>query len=375
MIMKTTVFNLLLFVAFLNLGTYSYAQVGIGTTNPHASAMLEIQSNDKGVLIPRMNTLTREGISNPAAGLLVFDTVTNSFWYYNSGWVELVSEKTLIDIDGDTKVELERTTDADEINFTTGAVDRMKIGSDGEILMGTDLSDQSPDAPKTFVEIGTDGTIKLGNKGASTTPDSDTDQEQNYTKITADGSLSYVGNATRWEDLKVPVNSVKIKKTELDEARWDIFIGNLALLWFENGKEDDAVFTVQMPHGWKEGTAIKPHVHWTTGRGGDTTAPGNNRVEWNLEYTWATVGEVFNNTSTNTGSVVEAPNDGSILVKEHVITPLGAISGNGKTLSSMLVCRLYRSGTDSFGGDAGLLEIDFHYQVDSDGSNQEYTKE
>ena len=48
--------------------------------------------------------------------------------------------------------------------------------------------------------------------------------------------------------------------------------------------------------------------------------------------------------------------------------------GVKKTLSSMLVCRLYRSASDSYGGDAGLLEIDFHYEIDSDGSRQEYTK-
>ncbi|GGK42956.1 hypothetical protein GCM10007963_08760 [Lutibacter litoralis] len=370
---------MLLFITFFCLGTFSYAQVGIGTTNPDASAMLEIQSNSKGVLIPRMNTLARTGIASPAAGLLVFDTVTNSFWYYNSGWVELVSEKTLVDTDNDTKIEVEKVTDTDpngdEINFTTRNVERMKIGNDGEILMGTDLSDQGDgNPPKTYFEIGADGTIKLGNKGGSTTPDSDTDQEENYTKITSDGSLSYVGNATRWEDLKVPVNTIKIKGT-VDDAKWDDFIGNTALLWFEGGKSQDAVFTVQMPHGWKEGTAIYPHVHWTTGRAGSSTGPEDNRVEWNLEYTWAKVGEAFSATSTNTGSVVAAPNTGTIAVKEHVITPLGPISGNGKNLSSMLICRLYRSSTDTFGGDAGLLEVDFHYQVDSDGSNQEYSKE
>jgi len=368
---KSHIFLKISLIFTFSFGLTCFAQVGIGTTNPHSSAMLEIQSNNKGVLIPRMNSSTREGISNPAAGLLVFDTVTNSFWYYNSGWVELVSEKTLIDTDGDTKIELERTTDADEINFTTVNTDRIKIGNDGKILMGTNLANQTT----TFFEIGSDGIIKLGNKGSSSTPDSDSGAEENYTKITADGSLSYVGNATRWEDLKVPVNSVKIKNTELDEARWDTFMGNLALLWFENSKEDDAVFTVQMPHGWKQGTAIKPHVHWTTGRGGDTTDPGNNRVEWNLEYTWVNVGDAFAAPITITSSAVAGPNTGSIAVREHVITPLGSIAASGLELSSMLVCRLFRSGTDSFGGDAGLLEIDFHYQVDSDGSNQEYTKE
>ena len=55
------------------------------------SAMLDIQSNSKGVLIPRMTTAQRTGISHPATGLLVFDTNTGSFWFNKStGWEELV---------------------------------------------------------------------------------------------------------------------------------------------------------------------------------------------------------------------------------------------------------------------------------------------
>ncbi len=64
--------------------------VGIGTTNPNNSAALDIQSNSKGVLIPRMSTVQRNAIPSPATGLLVFDNTTNSFWFRNAtDWVEL----------------------------------------------------------------------------------------------------------------------------------------------------------------------------------------------------------------------------------------------------------------------------------------------
>jgi hypothetical protein len=56
-----------------------------------SSAMLDVQSNSKGVLIPRMNTAQRTTISNPANGLLVFDTDTESFWFFGSGWTELIN--------------------------------------------------------------------------------------------------------------------------------------------------------------------------------------------------------------------------------------------------------------------------------------------
>jgi hypothetical protein len=60
-----------------------------------ASAMLDIQSNSKGVLIPRLTTAQRIAIASPATGLLVFDTNTGSFWFRKStGWEELVDAST-----------------------------------------------------------------------------------------------------------------------------------------------------------------------------------------------------------------------------------------------------------------------------------------
>jgi len=68
-----------------------FAQVGIGTTAPDPSAMLDIVAKDKGLLIPRLTTVQRTtAIISPATGLLVYDTDTNSFWYYNgAAWVNL----------------------------------------------------------------------------------------------------------------------------------------------------------------------------------------------------------------------------------------------------------------------------------------------
>jgi len=66
--------------------------VGIGTETPDASAAMDISSTTQGMLIPRMNTAQREMISSPAAGLLVYDITTNTFWFRdNTAWTELVA--------------------------------------------------------------------------------------------------------------------------------------------------------------------------------------------------------------------------------------------------------------------------------------------
>ncbi len=63
--------------------------VGINTT-PDNSAVLDVVSTSKGMLIPRMNSTQRTSIASPATGLLVFDTQTQTFFYrHSTGWQEL----------------------------------------------------------------------------------------------------------------------------------------------------------------------------------------------------------------------------------------------------------------------------------------------
>jgi polyhydroxyalkanoate synthesis regulator phasin len=64
--------------------------VGINNTTPHPSAILDIKSNTKGLLIPRMTSAERIAIATPAEGLLVYDTETLNVWVYkDAGWSEI----------------------------------------------------------------------------------------------------------------------------------------------------------------------------------------------------------------------------------------------------------------------------------------------
>ncbi|MBU0765530.1 MAG: hypothetical protein KJ607_11910, partial [Bacteroidetes bacterium] len=56
------------------------------------SAMLDVKSVDKGLLIPRLTTAQRTAVTTPATGLLVYDTDLNGFYYYNGAdWDALFS--------------------------------------------------------------------------------------------------------------------------------------------------------------------------------------------------------------------------------------------------------------------------------------------
>ena len=88
--MKTTILYLLLIVV----SPVWAQQVGINTTTVHNSAVLQVESTSKGFLTPRLTTTERLAINvstpSPATGLLVFDTDTKTFWYFNNAqWTEL----------------------------------------------------------------------------------------------------------------------------------------------------------------------------------------------------------------------------------------------------------------------------------------------
>ena len=71
---------------------YSSGQVGIGTSNPNAAAIIEIASTTQGVLFPRMTKVQRDAISNPPIGLMLFVTDDNEglYIYKTSGWVQII---------------------------------------------------------------------------------------------------------------------------------------------------------------------------------------------------------------------------------------------------------------------------------------------
>lgn len=86
-------------IGFVFITFFVQAQVGIGTASPNSSAALDITSTNKGVLIPRISTTQRNAISNPAAGLLVFDTDKGTVMFFDgTSWRALsFSDETKTD--------------------------------------------------------------------------------------------------------------------------------------------------------------------------------------------------------------------------------------------------------------------------------------
>ncbi len=80
--MKSLYSTLMLLISM----TIASAQVGINTAQPDPSAALDIESEDTGVLIPRMTQAQIDAITSPAQGLLTYNKDSKSISFYDGAW-------------------------------------------------------------------------------------------------------------------------------------------------------------------------------------------------------------------------------------------------------------------------------------------------
>lgn len=119
---KSSIFLLILIIGFFNL--YSQGQnVGIGTTTPDNSAILELYSTSHGFLVPRLTTTQRNAIASPATGLLIYNLDNQRFEYYDgTQWIGLVSSIS--------------TVPFNLISTGTNTTATMTVGSGANIVLG-----------------------------------------------------------------------------------------------------------------------------------------------------------------------------------------------------------------------------------------------
>ena len=236
----------------------------------------------------------------------------------------------IVDLDGDTWVEVERTADGDRVWIRTGGTDRIKIDENG------------------ITYIGDAGTA-------------------NYLKIEADGTLEFNGNATVFDDLQVPISTIRLGgASPADEVAYKDGI----VLSFDNAVDEFIYFTAQLPHSYKEGSNLVPHIHWTpkvNGSGG-----GAENVKWDLTYSWSNKNGTIPASSSAT-ITIDVQNDS---VDDHLKDNIATLSGSGKEISSLLICSLKRDTAvaNNYADEAYLIGLDFHFEKDTVGSRQILTK-
>jgi len=147
-------YGLAVALSTLSLVTSAQTQnVGIGTTNPDQSAVLDIQSPSKGLLIPRMTTSQRNDIANPADGLLIYQTNDKSgFYFYEKNTWKPISDseaKSVAGTDGDWTIignsgtnpatDFLGTSDNQPLVIKTNNVERVRVTEAGEMTVKGNL--------------------------------------------------------------------------------------------------------------------------------------------------------------------------------------------------------------------------------------------
>lgn len=170
--------------------------------------------------------------------------------------------------------------------------------------------------------------------------------------------------ATSWEDLKAPSTAINPPGAASDPARNT----TTGLLEFSASATNVIAIAIQIPHAWKIGTAISPHIHlwYPDGNAGNSV--------WKLEYQVAAIGSAFPGSYTPDTKTFAAP----AVANQHVLHPFDDIVMTSITgVSAMLLILLSRlggDGADTYASALPLLEFDVHYEVDSFGSDEETTK-
>lgn len=125
----------LLFTAYI-----SHAQVAINSTgaNPDNSAMLDVTSTTKGMLIPRMTTAERTAIASPATGLLVYDNTLSLFYFYTgSAWAPIAASGSDWSTTGNSGTisgtQFLGTTNAQHLDFRTNNIVHIRVRTTGQI--------------------------------------------------------------------------------------------------------------------------------------------------------------------------------------------------------------------------------------------------
>ncbi|OUS16739.1 cell wall anchor protein [Nonlabens dokdonensis] len=119
--MKWKITLLFLLITGITLG-----QVGINTDTPDPSAMLDIMSDDKGFLAPRMDSTSRLDIIDPATGLLVYDTTLEAFQYFDG-------------TEWDYLAKSERRSNFKRIKSIDDLADELVAGGNTKYLLNTDF--------------------------------------------------------------------------------------------------------------------------------------------------------------------------------------------------------------------------------------------
>lgn len=181
-----------------------------------------------------------------------------------------------------------------------------------------------------------------------------------YCNIDENGNFSLNGDATTWDDHMLSLTTGQRGATNLPDFDYT----NVGYLFPKNDAAEIIYLITQMPHRWKEGSTIYPHLHWVQ--------QGGSAIGWFIDYLIYENGASYANTwdTIPLGASTSAYTSGSFGQINHSACGISMI---GKTISTMIAMKLYRND-NTYNGDALARQLDIHYECDGFGSKTEWSK-
>ena len=192
-------------ILFLISGSIFGQNIAITDDNGYVAdttAMLDVKSVTKGLLIPRLTSTQRNNIVNPATGLLVYDSVLNVFFYFNgSEWIN-ISKGQVWDVNSEY---VYLTSEANRVGIGTNSPNsKLEVRADNSFTENDTLfavKDKDgnivfavfPDGAKVYVNTESKGTVG-GFAVSGRSPTKAT--EEDYFKVTPDSTRVWINEDT-----------------------------------------------------------------------------------------------------------------------------------------------------------------------------------
>lgn len=192
-----------------------------------------------------------------------------------------------------------------------------------------------------------------------------------YAQFSSTGYLTFVGASTYFDDLTNPLVNIQTSSTHV--------VNNIAesAIEYSNSSTntDYAVISVQIPHKWKVGSTVYPHIHWRQ--------PNANLPNWMIQYRWQK-----QNTATTTAWTNLIRDHEAFTYTSGTINQITAFGASGITppagasYSDIIQIRLIRdannasglfAGSDTTGVAVLVDSLDVHIECDRLGTDNEYT--
>lgn len=159
-----------------------------------------------------------------------------------------------------------------------------------------------------------------------------------------------------WDDMSFPLSRTYVNPTT---SKPDYDNINLGLLFPQNDPSEKIDIICQLPHSWKEGTTISPHVHYIQ--------TSTSQVVFRIDYKWYNLGEAVpvGWTTYEMNNNLYPYTSGAI---SQIVNGAG-ISGIGLKISSILKIKLYRVDNNQT-GDVFTDQFDIHILKNTIGSEE-----